>query len=414
MHVQDPGFRPADYPRPARPRREGPVDGVSLSGAGALPPAPGEARTFFVWDTGVMPPRDRQAAATARAVTERVSIFVEDSLWGSKVTAQDVERLKRLFTERGPAGSADPSRSIYDVSTAYFGAPPTAPNGSDHTVLLIADLPAFKTTVLDGYVNPFDQMTDEEARKEGQRSNETNVLYLNGTGSTGVASDYMQGVLAHEFQHLLHHRHDPEEESWLNELASQASMLANGYHTDMGHVARYASRPDRPLVSPTYVDYGAELLFAEYLMERYGKAFYAELVASPAHGVESLDATLARLGRPERFRDLYTDWLVANYADSQGAAEPGFHYARLDVPKMAESAPVGKVSPTGARYVRLDLPAAARVSLGGDVVGQVFRVDGMRVDRRPPGEVLPAGSWIVAVGNLGAEAADYRVDVQPA
>jgi hypothetical protein len=355
-------------------------------------------------------------------VGEEASIFVENGL--ASVGEEDVARLRRLFLERGSPGSVDPDRSIYRVTTDYFGPTPRAPNGSSHTVLLVADLPPFRNTVLDGYFNPYDQVTEEEAARDGQHSNEANILYLNGTGPSPVASEYMQGVLSHEFQHLTHHGQDPEEESWLNEMVSQASMLANGYHTDMGHVARFARHPERPLVSQTYVDYGAELLFAAYLLERYGKGFFQELTRAPEHGIASIDATLERLGRPERFADLYADWLVANYADSQGAIRPGVHYATLDLPPMAEAAVLagapaeaaGTVAPTAARYVRLETaePLEVRVEGGPGLVVRAFRPGRPDPEVRSlvPGAdpvLLPAGPWVVALGSLGQEETPYRL-----
>lgn len=406
--------RPLPHPPQPRVERESP------------PPRRGEAREFWVWDTSVMPPGQRRVRATARAVSEGASIFVEDALWGRSVTEEQVEELARTFFREGPPGSVNPSRGIYAVDTDYFGEPPVPPGGSRHTVVLLADLPAYRGTVLDGYFNPFDQMTEEEASRYGQHSNEANVVYLNATGPRAVSSDYMKAVLAHEFTHLLHHGHDPEEEGWLGEMVSEAAMLANGYHTDMGHVARYASHPERPLRSDGYVDYGAQMLFAEYLLERYGRGFYRELIRAPEHGVASLDATLQRMGRPERFPELYAGWIVANYADSQGAAAPGMHYARLDLPPMKEAAVLegprghyaGTLAPTAANYVRIEAATDRELHFQGEpgLVARLIRLEGARSEVRAVGSepiTLSPGSWAVAVGNLGPDEAAYRLEIGP-
>lgn len=293
--------------------------------------------------------------------------------------------------------------------------------------MLVTELAAFNGMVMDGYVNAFDTLTEEEAWGQyGQHSNQAEVVYLN-QASKPVDSDYMLGVLAHEHQHLCHQAADPEEESWVNEMVSEAAMSVNGYHTDMGHVARFASKPNHPqLVSQEYVSYGACFLFGTYLQERYGKTFFQELVANPDHGTAGIDSTLANLGRSERFPDLYKDWVVANYADSRGVSDPGLHYGTLDVPAMAEARQItefpeadsGELVPSGSRYLKLETGAAGQVDVPEGLSVQLLSFEGSKMTRTEltgPGAALPAGAdRVLALANPGAEKLAYELRFSPA
>jgi hypothetical protein len=274
--------------------------------------------------------------------------------------------------------------------------------------------------VMDGYVNAFDTLTEEEAWNQYQQhSNEAEVVYLN-HASRPVDSDYMLGVLAHEYQHLCHQAQDPEEESWVNEMVSEAAMKVNGYNTDMGHVARYAAKPQKTeLVSQTYVSYGACFLFGSYLTERYGKTFFQELVQNPDHGTQGIDSTLQKLGRPERFQDLYKDWVVANYADSKGVSDPGLHYGTLDVPAMAEAKTIAQfpdgdaaeLAPTQVRYLKLGTSEATELDVPEGLSVQLLSFEHGKMTRTElSGEEceVPAGDdRVLVVSNPGAEKLAY-------
>ncbi|MBI3927763.1 MAG: hypothetical protein HY319_19640 [Armatimonadetes bacterium] len=409
---------PRPFPRTAAPA---PV-------AAPAAPEPGSKKEFWVWDMGVMPPGQKAITATCRAVGDAAYVFVDDAVWERLVTEEDVDRVDRVLHRASPSGSVDPTRGVAGLDHAYFGAPPLGQDGDPKVYVLVTEIASFKGTTMDGYFNPFDTLTDEEAQQYGQRSNEAEVVYLN-AASRRVSGDYMLGVLSHEYQHLLHHPHDSEEEPWLSEMIAEAAMSVNGFHTDYGHAVRHLAHPERPLVSQTYVDYGACMLFGTYLLERYGKGFYQELASNPTHGVASIDQTLERLGQPERFGDLYRDWLVANYADSRNVTAPGLHYASLDLPAPAETAAELPsrheldLKPSGARYLRLS-PEAQQIRLEGTAEGltlEVLEFDGKRVRRTTvelseEGSVsLPGGGdRVLVVGSLAAEDRQLALSFLPA
>lgn len=425
MHVQ-PLSGPSLVPTLPRPSRavETPVDSFQKSTAPAPKrvdelPTVGSQKSFWVWDMAVMPPGFKQISATCKAVGPEAYVFVDDAV---PLSDQAVETLDRRLHRESAPGSVDPTRGFAAINNDYFGPPALGQDNDRKVYVLVTELASFNGSVMDGYVNAFDTLTEDEAWSQYQQhSNQAEVVYLN-QASKPVDSDYMLGVLAHEYQHLCHQAADPEEESWVNEMVSEAAMTVNGYHTDMGHVARYAAKPQHPqLVSDTYVNYGACFLFGTYLTERYGKTFFQELVAKPDHGTTGIDSTLSKLGRPERFQDLYKDWVVANYADARGVSDPGLHYGTLDVPAMAEArqiaefpeADAAELPPTGCRYLKLETTAAGRVDVPEGLSVQLLSFAGGRMTRTElQGEkaLLPAGSdRVLVVSNPGAEKLAYEL-----
>lgn len=390
------------------------------------PPQLGEQRTFWTWDMSVMPPASKEVTATCRADGATGYIFVDDAVWGSKVKEEDVVSLTERFEQKSPSGSVDPRRGVAAIDHDWFGTPPVGLDGDPKVYLLVTEMAQYMGTTLDGYFNPFDTLTDAQAQEQGQRSNEKELIYLNAAGGGPISGDYMQGVLAHEYQHLLHQPHDGEEESWLSETLAEVAMKVNGYNTDMGHVARHLAKPEKPLVSQQYVDYGACMLFGTYMTERYGKSFIQELSRDPLHGTASIDATLERFGREERFPQLYQDWAVANFADSRAVVAPGLHYSSLDLPAPAElslaaGTPLETTLPSsGVRYVRLQDSEATRLKLESDQPGitlELLSFSGRKMERlalEPGTECqLPAGSdRVLVVGSLAKEKAKLKLSVE--
>ncbi len=354
-HLRDPIWLPKPLPTP----ETAPVAPLEKGKEPAPRPVVGSKQEFWVWDMSVMPPGHKKVTATCRAVGDKAYIFVDDAVWNRLVTEDDVYTINKSFQRNGPPGSAWPGKGTAEVDHAYFGTPPLGLDGDPKVYVLLTEIASFKGTTMDGYFNPFDTIPDEQAQQMGQHSNEKEIIYLN-AASRRISSDYMLSVLSHEYQHLLHYPHDQQEESWLSETMAEAAMAANGFHTDYGHVLRHLSHPERPLVSQTYVDYGACMLFSVYLLERYGKGFYQELTRNPAHGIESIESTLRSLGQDTTFEELYRDWLVANYADSQNVVTPGLHYSTLDLPvpdhtevQAGSSSFEVNLPFTGGRYFKL-------------------------------------------------------------
>ncbi|HUT71153.1 MAG TPA: hypothetical protein VMW89_10800 [Desulfatiglandales bacterium] len=152
----------------------------------------------------------------------------------------------------------------------------------------------------------------------------------------GVDFPYMyETVFAHEFEHLLHFDQDPDESLWVDEgLANLAAFLC-GY----GHQAQFIFPylVYHPITSLTYwggglEDYGATYLFALYLYEHFGGAFFiSALVQEQANGVEGIEKTLTAVSYRDTFDEVFDNWTIANYLDDTRKRGGKYGYENLEI-----------------------------------------------------------------------------------
>ncbi|MBW2262489.1 MAG: hypothetical protein JRG91_10995 [Deltaproteobacteria bacterium] len=288
-----------------------------------------EDRTFWTWDLAVMPPSDTQVTASCRGWGEHVAVYVPDDIWLTSISGDDVVTIVETFEDATPA---DDARGIYDITTAAFGEPPDV-DGEPRIVLLYMEMGSFMGTEFDGFF----RAQDEAA---GSYSNLTEMVHLNGV-RLPTGQPYMLSIVAHEFQHLLHYRADPDEHPWINESMSEAAMALCGYYTDEGNVGAFAASPDVSLVTIDRVDYGASFLFGVYLIEQLGEAFLLDLVSESANGITGFDS--ASSSYSVDFLTVFSDWTIANFMDDPALDAGQWGYADYDPPSMADttSAPDG-------------------------------------------------------------------------
>lgn len=393
-----------------------------------LPPAAyqvGESREFWAWDLSVMPPGFRRVTATCKAVTDGSYVFVEDDLVArGKVTDADVARIDTALHERTPIFSVAPGKGILELEQDHLGTPPDALDGDPRVYFLVLRLDEFNGMGFDGFFNAFDQMTEEEAWGQYQQhSNEAEVLYLNGERGD-ISSSYMRGVLAHELAHLIAHNYDGEELPWLSETLGEAAMQLCGYYTDKAHVARQARKPERPLVSGSYANYGAGFLFSAYLRGLEGPEVWGELLRDPGKGRASVEGVLASLGREVGFDELFAAWGAANLFRGLGRDVPAYRHPGLVVPGFTEKASLpaeggevaGELAPWGVQYVRL-APGGYQVATTGPV--EAYEL----LTGQPPRRIDPAGErldtldetrWVMLVGlEAEDEDRDWSLGVTP-
>ena len=104
-----------------------------------------------------------------------------------------------------------------------------------------------------------------------------------------------RGTLAHEFQHLIHWGHDPDEEIWLNEgMSGYAEALAGFPEADSTVVDAFLQRPGAGLTGwdNQAWNYGSTYLFSAFLAERYGGDLIRAVVAEQENGSRGIE------GRP--------------------------------------------------------------------------------------------------------------------
>jgi immune inhibitor A len=166
-------------------------------------------------------------------------------------------------------------------------------------------------------------------------SNEGQFFFISNTYSRGIASDYYKEVLAHEFQHMINKRVDPNEDGWLNEASSMLSQQLAGMRGD-NWVGEYIGKPDQSLWywSGDASDYGQSYLYLEYLYEQLGEDFIKTLVANPDNGLMSIDETLAKFKSPRDADAMYTDAMTATFFNDPSLANGQFTYKIPALPKI--------------------------------------------------------------------------------
>ncbi len=203
---------------------------------------------------------------------------------------------------------------IYHPIRTYFG--PEIPLGFDRdprTHLLFArGLGAVR-----GYFAP----TAGISRQVNPLSNEKDMLFLN-LDFMGQRQEDL-GVLAHEFEHLIHWYQAPGERSFLDEGFAElatirwAPLKVNDNRLDS--YDRYRSHPALQLNDWSIDDYGlveryygAGLGFAVYLTELFGSTFVRTAVAEPKRGISGLESLIQQQDCAFTFDDIFADFALAN------------------------------------------------------------------------------------------------------
>ena len=271
--------------------------------------------------------------STLRAIGEFCYIFVEDSQWLQTVNEETVRSVRRVFDDAVPA---DLNRGIYEIETELFGAPPDI-DGDKRIYLLLLNIRDDETrgsSFVAGFFSPINQHRGVLRHPEigiPVRSNELDMLYLD-TDPQNAGSEKAFGVLAHEFQHLIHWRRDPNETIWINEGCAEYATFVCGYQVG-NHVSSFQRNPHVSLVNwsqgrqSEVAHYGAVYLWMLYLHEHYGGAqTIAAIVKDRANGISGINNALRSRGVESTFSAIYTDWKVANYLDDNEFADGRYGY----------------------------------------------------------------------------------------
>jgi hypothetical protein len=290
------------------------------SGLGnVLPPEyeSGDPITFWLHD------QDSNAFYTTTAIlrheTPHAYWWIQD---GYDVDEEALARSAQVFEEQ-----------TYPTSRRIFGSEPNPGIDNDpHVFIFLGDVPGVA-----GYFSG----PDEYRVEIRPYSNQHEMFYIN-LENAGPGSGYFDGVLAHEFQHMIHWNLDRDEETWVNEGLSELAAQVNGF--DVGGSDRLFTRsPDTQLTTwPDMEDsgphYGASYLLLAYFLEEYGEEAVRELVAEPANGIAGFKAVLAEVDPEETFASFFANWVVANYLDDEAPAGGRYGYAALNLPQPSHSA----------------------------------------------------------------------------
>lgn len=346
------------------PKAISPVPPMQLG----MMPLVGDTRQFWTYDLSVMPPKNKAIQATCRGVGTFVAIWVGDAEWETQVTQTDVDAVLASMETTTPSGKEG---GVFANNTSLFGMPPVLMEGDPALTILIYKIPGYQGNVFDGYFRAEDLAPFNASCQTSPMIYCSNELPMIHVTSTDVGSDYMAGVIAHEFEHLIHYGADLGEEPWLDESLAELAMIHAGYN-DPGNLAYFLAHPDSSLVIPPPVDYGACLLFGSLLWEWLGDAGIAALVADPANGKASIEAALAP--NDVSWPMLFGEFSMANLMDLDGPEWPKDHslvkVEGLAVSQWGEDF-VNKevaVPPTATKYFRIT-PSMAGMALYFEISG---------------------------------------------
>jgi immune inhibitor A len=253
--------------------------------------------------------------ATLEYATDHVYMWIEE---GTRFNAEDVAAAAEHFEE-----------DIYVTNRAFFGPEwsPGVDNDPHLSILHVRDL-GFGTL---GYFST----PDEFVAAVREDSNEMEMFYIN-LDLLQINSEEYHGVLAHEFQHMIHWYNDRNEDSWLNEGFADLASFLNGYDVP-GHDWAFFNGPDTQLSDIDYdapdsiASYGAAYMFTSYFLDRFGRQATQALVSHPENSFASVDAVLAELGTGLTHEELFADWVVANLLDDPSLADGQYGYEGVDL-----------------------------------------------------------------------------------
>ncbi len=340
----------------------------------ATPYPIGTQKSF--WVTNIDTNENFQVTARLHYSTEHVYFWVQE---GVRVNDKDLQRLVDTF-----------ENEIYPTNRAFFGTEwSPGIDGDPHIYILYAR--GIGNSIA-GYFSSADEMPPEV-----HPYSNAHEMFVFNADTVGLAEEFTYGVLAHEFQHMIHWYLDRNESSWLNEGFAELAAFLNEYDPG-GFDWVYLRDPDLQLndwpnnPNATTPHYGAGFLFTTYFLDRFGNEATQTLAAMEQNGLVSVDETLKSLdardpltGTPLRADDVFLDWVIANYLNNPEVADGRFAYSNYDLPTKARqslnivSCPrepmTYEVKQYGADYIRLACEGEYTLIFQGDTSTRLLPAD---------------------------------------
>jgi hypothetical protein len=275
----------------------------------------GKFKTF--WVLNIDENNYRSIDAELAYQTPHVYFWVEENV---NYISSDVENLVDAFENQ-----------IYQRNREIFGNEwsPGIDNDIHLTILYSKELGDAA-----GYFSSADSLMPEIERF----SNMAEMFYLS-ADYINLSDLFTYGVLAHEFQHMIHWNIDRNETSWVNEGLSELAVELNGFNTG-GFAFIFAADPDLQLnfwpgndQGDSTPHYGASYLFMKYLFERFGSDFISDLVSQPKNGMRGLDAELSSIQGKNQLstnssKEIFQDWTIANILQDDEIANGIYGYGK--------------------------------------------------------------------------------------
>jgi hypothetical protein len=307
--------------------------------------------------------------ATLRYITHHTYFWIED---GVHYHQRDLIRLADTFENK-----------IYPTNRAFFGSEWTpGVDGDQHIYVLYA------RGLGEGIAGYFSS-ADEYPPQVNQYSNAHEMFFFNADNSP-LDDEYTYGVLAHEFQHMIHWYQDINEASWLAEGFSELAVILNDFYLG-SFDALYTNNPDIQLTywpddlyEDTTPHYGASFLFVSYFLDRFGETAAKALVANQDGDLKSVDSTLQQqlisdplTGKIITADEFFLDWAITNYLMDEHVGDGRYAYKSIDDTPRVEpnlsfsDCPVSTITSNvhqyGADYFRFSCPGSYTIHFEGSI-----------------------------------------------
>lgn len=296
------------------------------------PPAPlqvGAVEKF--WVSNVDTNTNFQVDAVLRYVTEHSYFWVED---GVRYNDGEMKRLMDTFENK-----------IYPTDREFFGSEWTPGIDGDPHIYIVYTRGTGASNA--GYYST----PDEYNPLIHEYSNGHEMFFFN-ADNMDLGSEETYGVLAHEFQHMIHWNQDRNETSWVNEGFSMVAEFLNGYPAYFDQY--YVYSPDLQLTDwlpdpgANGPHYGESFLYLAYFLDRFGEDATQTLVRDQENSLPSVDDTLKNLnitdpqtGKLITADNVFMDWAAALYL-KDGTVGDG-RYVYHNYPNAPQTGPTESI-----------------------------------------------------------------------
>jgi hypothetical protein len=277
--------------------------------------------------------------STCRAVGDKCYIFVEDSLWGTRVTQKAVDSVRIYFDSKTPANA---NKGIYQTNVEFFGEPPDIDNDPKIIIHILNIRDGWNGRDVTGYIQGFFTSYNEMTGPSYPNSNAAEIYFLdayplNLTASAGLLEG--SSVTAHEFQHMIHwnykHGNNTTEATFLNEGCSLIAEVNCGFTVESQ--SRFVKETNHYLFDwrPTsdidnLNDYSRSARFHLYIRDQFGIAAFKNLVQGLNTGFSAYTDAFQKAGSSLTFNEVFQNWAVANILDDTTVSKVyGYKYPNL-------------------------------------------------------------------------------------
>jgi hypothetical protein len=312
----------------------------------------GDKKDF--WVTNVDTNENRKVNAKLGFKTDNVYFWIEENV------SYDRNELENLVTTF--------ENEILPTNREFFGTE-WIPGIDENERLFILYATSLGSS-LAGYFSSADALPPQVH----EFSNAHEMFMLN-ADTIRLSQKFTYGVLAHEYQHMIHWYQDRNETSWLNEGFSELAAFLNGYY-ESGFDTIFMTDTDIQLNDwpnssfNTTPHYGASFLFVNYFLNRFGEDATKALVKNPNNGLDSIDKVLKEINAIDYLSgeiftadDIFKDWIITNFVMDKWVNDGRYYYENYtNSPKAALTEKIDEcefnwkersVSQYGADYIEL-------------------------------------------------------------